>query len=146
MVILSKFAENLSELMHLHTISAPALGKLLGISRTNITRYKQGKYLPGYEHFIKLLEYFDVSADVLLGRLEYSEAEKFLPVQPFSVRLREAMDETHKTQADLQRVFHYSSATTNAWLKGTRIPTVVHLDELADYMEVSVDYLLGRVN
>ena len=146
MVILSKFAENLSELMHLHNIKAPALGKLLGISRTNITRYLQGKYLPGYEHFIKIVEYFDVSADVLLGRLEYCDVKNFLPVQPFLVRLRKALDEAHKKQADLQNNLHYSSATTNSWLAGKRIPSVQHMDELADYLEVTVDFLLGRVN
>jgi transcriptional regulator with XRE-family HTH domain len=47
---------------------------------------------------------------------------------------------------ELQKNLHFSSATTHAWLNDIRIPSIEHLDQLADYMEVSVDYLLGRIN
>ena len=92
MVILSKFAENLSALMQEHNLNAPALGEKLDTHRTNITRYLQGIRLPNYELFIKIVEYFNVSADVLLGRFDYCDVQEFQPVLPFGTTFRKALD------------------------------------------------------
>lgn len=145
MVILSKFAENLSMLMQIHNLKAPALGEILGTHRTNITRYRQGKRLPSYHLFIKITEYFNVSADVLLGRTDYCGVEKFLPAEPFGTAFRRALNETHTSQYNLQQKLHYSSATTAAWLANERVPSMEHVCQLADYLDVTVDFLLGRI-
>ena len=143
---MSKFAKNLFLLMQAHNLNAPALGKILGTHRTNITRYLQGKRLPGYEIFIKILEYFNVSADVLLGRSIDCDIETFNPIQPFGVTLRGALDKTHTTQYKLQKNLHFSSATTASWLAHNSLPSIEHLAQLADYLGCSVDYLLGRIS
>ena len=145
MVILSKFAENLSALMQEHNLKAPALGEKLDTHRTNLTRYLQGKRLPNYHLFIKIVEYFNVSADVLLGRLDYCDVETFLPVEPFGTTLRRALDETKTSQYNLQQNLHYSSATTTSWLANESIPSMEHICQLADYLDVTVDFLLGRI-
>lgn len=145
MVILSKFAENLSALMQEHNLNAPALGEKLDTHRTNITRYLQGIRLPNYDLFIKIVEYFNLSADVLLGRLDYCDVQEFQPVLPFGTTFRKALDETHTSQYELQKNLHYSSATTHDWLINKRIPSIEHLDQLADYMDITVDFLLGRI-
>ena len=145
MVILSKFAENLLTLMQEHNLKAPALGKILGLHRTSITRYLCGQRLPNYKDFITIIEYFNVSADVLLGRLDYCDVETFIPTRSFGEMFRKALDETHTSQYALQKNLHFSSATTHSWLNNIRIPSIAHLDQLADYMNVTVDYLLGRI-
>ena len=146
MIILSKFAENLAALMLEHNINAPALGKILKTDRTNITRYLRGERLPLFKGFVSIIEYFNVSADVLLGRKEYSEAQTFLPVQPFGRTLRSIMQETNSTQYKIEKDLHISGATMYNWLINKSLPTVDNLDKLADYMEVSIDYLLGRIS
>ena len=145
MVILSKFAENMLALMQEHNLSASALAKIINVDRSNIARYLRGEKLPGNASFIKIIEYFNVSADVLIGRLEYCDAQTFLPVQPFKVTLRKALEETHTSQYAIQKNLYFSSATTYAWLYGLRVPSVTHLVQLADYMDVTMDYLLGRI-
>ena len=145
MVILSKFADSLLALMEEKHLNAPALGKILNMDRSNLTRYLRGERLPNYHLFIRIIEYFNVSADVLLGRLDYCDVPEFQPVQPFGATFRKALDETHTSQYELQKNLHFSSATTHAWLNDMRIPSIEHLDQLADYMDVSVDYLLGRI-
>ena len=146
MVILSNFAENLLALMQEHNLNAPALGKILNMDRSNITRYLRGERLPNYRVFIALIEYFNVSADVLLGRLDYCAVKIFQPVQPFGKMLRKVMDETKVSQAELQRELHFSSATPYMWLENKRIPSMEHIVQLADYLDVTVDYLLGRIS
>ena len=145
MVILSNFAENLLELMQEHNINAPALGKILKTDRTNITRYLRGERLPHYKGFVAIVEYFNVSADVLLGRKEYCEVKDFHSVQPFGQILRRVMQETQTTQYRLEKDLRISGATVYHWLTNKRLPVIEKLDKLADYLEVSVDYLLGRI-
>ena len=145
MVILSKFAENLLALMEEHNIKAPALAEKLNLHRTSITRYLCGERLPNYEDFVALIEYFNVSADVLLGRIEYCDVENFHPIQPFGTILQQAMKDANVSQYKLQKDLHFSSATTSSWVNNKKLPAMDRLDKLADYLDVSVDYLLGRI-
>ncbi len=146
MVILSKFAENLFSLMQEHNLNAPALAKLLETDRTNITRYLRGERLPLYNGFIKLIEFFNVSADVLLGRLDYCTVQEFHPVQPFGSTLRRVLEETNTTQYRIIKDLRISQATMYFWLLNDRLPTVENMDKVADYLDVPIDYLLGRIS
>ncbi|MBE7079509.1 MAG: helix-turn-helix transcriptional regulator [Clostridiales bacterium] len=146
MVIMSKFAETLSALMEEHTLNAPALAKLLKTDRTNITRYLRAERLPNYQDFVKLIEFFNVSADVLLGRMDYCNYQKFRPVQPFGTTLYHILNETKTTQYRVIKDLKISQATMYFWLRNNRLPTVENLDKLADYLDVTVDYLLGRIS
>jgi transcriptional regulator with XRE-family HTH domain len=145
MVILSKFAENLLALMEEHNINAPALAEKLNLHRTSITRYLCGERLPNYEDFVALIEYFNVSADVLLGRIDYSDVKEFHPIQPFGTTLQQAMKEAKVSQYRIQKDLHFSSATTNSWVSNKKLPAMDRVDKLADYLDVTVDYLLGRI-
>ena len=146
MVILSNFAENLSALMQEHNLNAPALGKLLNTDRTNITRYLRGERLPLYGVFTKLIEYFNVSADVLLGRLDYCDVQEFHPIQPFGTTLRHILEETKITQYQVIKDLEISKATMYYWLLNEQFPTIEKLDKLADYLDLPIDYLLGRIS
>lgn len=145
MVIMSKFAENLSALMQEHELNAPSLAKIIKTDRTNITRYLRGERLPLFKVFVSLIEYFNVSADVLLGRLDYCEVQSFLPIQPFGTTLRRVMSETKTTQYRIEKDLNISGGTMYNWLINKSLPNVENLVRLADYMDVSVDYLLGRI-
>ena len=81
MDILSKFAETLASLMTEKGLNAPALAKILETDRSNVTRYLAGKRLPLFHGFVKTIEFFNVSADVLLGLKDYTEITKFSPVK-----------------------------------------------------------------
>ena len=142
---MSKFAENLFLLMQEHNLNAPALAELIKTDRTNITRYLRGERLPLYDVFTKLIEYFNVSADVLLGRLDYCDIKEFHPIQPFGTTLRRVLEETNTTQYRVIKDLHISQATMYYWLLNERLPTVEKLDMLADYLELPIDYLLGRI-
>ena len=143
---LSKFAENLFLLMQEHNLNAPALADLIKTDRTNITRYLRGERLPLYDVFTKLIEFFNVSADVLLGRLDYCDVKEFHPIQPFGTTLRRVLEETNTTQYRVIKDLHISQATMYYWLLNERLPTVEKLDMLADYLELPIDYLLGRIS
>lgn len=48
------------------------------------------------------------------------------------------------TQSELAKKMNVSQQTIGAWETGRAIPSSDTLNELADYFEVSTDYLLGR--
>jgi transcriptional regulator with XRE-family HTH domain len=145
-MILSKFSENLFLLMQEHDLNAPALADLIKTDRTNITRYLRGERLPLYDVFTKLIEFFNVSADVLLGRLDYCDVKEFHPIQPFGTTLRRVLEETNTTQYRVIKDLQISQATMYYWLLNERLPTVEKLDMLANYLDLPIDYLLGRIS
>ena len=146
MVILSKFAETLLALMNEHNLNAPAFADIFKVHRTSVTGYLRGERLPDYPLFVAIVEHFNISADVLLGRIDYSTEQTFHPTQPFGNALRKILDETNTSQYRLQKDLGLSSATTYTWLNNKSIPSMEHVLQLADYLDVSVDYLLGRIS
>lgn len=145
MIDLSKFAESLSALMQEKNLNAPALAKAINTDRSNITRYLRGERLPKFEIFVALLQFFNVSAEVLLGFREFDDVSNFLPLPPFGERLQEVMAETKTTQYRIEKMEKISGNSMYQWLYNQTLPSVYNLVKLAKHMDVSVDYLLGRI-
>lgn len=53
-------------------LSMRELGKIIGVSESTISQYETGKREPDFETLLKLGEYFNVSMDYLLDRVEKS--------------------------------------------------------------------------
>ena len=58
----------LRELRKENKLSQERLGKILGVSKVSVSGYESGNRIPSLEILDKILNYFDVSADYLLGR------------------------------------------------------------------------------
>lgn len=63
----NKFAVILSELLVENKISKRELAKKIGVSATSISDWSTGKIQPTAENIYLIAEYFNVSADYLLG-------------------------------------------------------------------------------
>lgn len=63
----NKFALRLNELLIENEISKRELAKKIGVSATSISDWSTGKILPTAENVYLIAEYFNVSADYLLG-------------------------------------------------------------------------------
>ncbi|WP_459195802.1 helix-turn-helix domain-containing protein [Wukongibacter baidiensis] len=61
-------------------------------------------------------------------------------------RLRELRKEKKLTQNDVANKLGISQSAYNHYEKGIRIPDAITLKKLADILDVSTDYLLGRTN
>ena len=70
----SSFLKKLREERHL---SQKDVAQYLGITRQAITSYELGKREPNYEILTKLADYFNVSVDYLLGRVNGREENAF---------------------------------------------------------------------
>ena len=63
----NKFATRLSELLKENKISQRELAKRIGVSSTSVSDWSTGKIQPTAESIYLVSEYFQVSADFLLG-------------------------------------------------------------------------------
>lgn len=63
----NKFAARLNELLIENKISKRELAKKIGVSATSISDWSTGKICPTVENAYLIAEYFQVSADYLLG-------------------------------------------------------------------------------
>ena len=139
------FAERLKELLNERNLNAPALAKEIGANRTTISELLRGNYLPSTKNFIAMVEYFNCSADYLLGLIEFPpENIQYQPVKPFNERLRLCLKEAKKTEYRLQKDLSISDSLTYHWLHGNTQPTVDNLIKLSKYFGFRVDFILGR--
>lgn len=60
-------------------------------------------------------------------------------------RIRELMNEEGLNQVRLADKIGVKQNTISAWLLGKKEPSITSLWLLADYFNVSVDYLIGRL-
>lgn len=64
----------------------------------------------------------------------------------FPERLRKLREEKRKSRVVVSELCGLDSGAVRKYERGERIPTMDALIALADYFEVSLDYLTGRTN
>lgn len=146
MVNLSKLSEGLKELIAEHNLNQVMLAEKLNTGRTKFSDILNGNNAPNFKTFVSIIEYFNCSADYLLGLKEYPcENIAYKPVQPFCERFRAVLEETGKSQYSFINETKTSWSVLHGWLTGKTMPSVDNLVKVAKYFDCSVDYLLGRV-
>lgn len=142
---LSKFAEQLSELMTECDYNQSALAKVMNTPRPKLSNYLRAKNAPNFKDFVAIIEFFNCSADFLLGLSDNPERErKFLPVGEFGAQLRKVLSEKGVSQYALKNSTRLSWSVLHAWLRGTSLPSLDNLVKVAEKLDCSVDYLIGR--
>ena len=142
---MSKLSEILLELTTDCNLNTTDFAKDIGLTRSCVSNYLNNIRTPKYEHFIKLIEYFNCSADYMLGLSDWDKQTAFHPVPPFKDRLRALLREYGKTQEQFIEELPVSSSVLYKWLNGISKPSTDTLIRLATYFECSVDYLIGRI-
>lgn len=64
----------------------------------------------------------------------------------FAEILREERSQLGLNQVEFAKIFNVTKQTVSNWENGNRTPDTATLSKLADYFEVTVDYLLGRTD
>lgn len=64
----------------------------------------------------------------------------------FGNNLKNLRNEAQINQKSLASQFRVTQATISSWENGRTAPSFEQLIQIADYFDVSVDYLIGRTN
>lgn len=141
---LSKLSERLADLMNEGGYTQTSLAQAMGTARPKIGLYLQGKRFPDYPNFIALIEFFGCSADYLLGLSEDPAQVSYKPVLPFKDRLRSVLQEKGLSLYAFQKGTNISWGVLGKWLKGQSLPSPYSLAKTARFLDLTVDYILGR--
>lgn len=75
------FGERLRNLREARGLSQKEFADILGVERTRYGKWETKGYEPTFDVLIRIADYFDVSLDYLLGRVEKPQsAKKVLPI------------------------------------------------------------------
>lgn len=64
----------------------------------------------------------------------------------FERRLRGLLEERGMSQQEFARQIHVAESTLSQYLTGRRKPAIEIITQIADFFEVSIDYLVGRTS
>ncbi len=136
-------SERLSELMNEKGISNKELANVLGVAIGTVGYWKKGRNTMRLPQFIAIADYFNCSLDFLAGRSE--TVIDFIPKEcpPFYEHLRNILKSKKITRYRINADSKIKSSHFVDWKNGTE-PQIHSLIELADYLDISLDYLLGR--
>lgn len=149
------FGQILKQLRNTKGLTQNELAKILDVSKSNISKYEAGSVEPNMSVLIRISEYFEVSVDCLLGKNEstpekennffffFFDNENLLR-DIFSKRIRTAILDMGLTEEDFKTTISFGSKKASSFLSGEGEPTADDLIELSQFLDTSIDYLLGQ--
>lgn len=150
---LDKFSKRLKELMELEGLSKRALSLRLHVDRKSIRLWLNGVYFPRYDALIKLSLYFKVWINYLVGiddhignRFKDSGIELNAVPAYFCETLKKYMQEKRLTKYAVAKKIRTDQKTLTKWLTQGSMPETATVIKIAQWMNVSLDELLGREN
>ena len=135
---MSVFAEQLKTLRKINGLTQKELAEKLKIKQNSYSDWENGKSEPNIEMLVRIADYFDVSLDYLLGGKMKNITEEF------SLCLKKIRMKRKLSQKQIAEELKISQQQYSKWEGGIITPNAETLVRLADYFDVSVDYLLGR--
>ena len=141
---LSNFSERLGELMFEANLNGRTLAPLLGCGENTIYRYLEGTRVPTVAMVIQLADFFNCTTDFLLGLESENYTTHFEKCPPFKDRFPVLLDQCGITQYRLEKITRISHSAMVYWKNGVKEPTIDSIIRLAEKLEKTVDFVLGR--
>lgn len=119
----------------------------IGISNTTYSNAYNYGIIPKTSSLIRIADYFNISIEYLIGNTDNDKFEKSSSAISFKERLKELQDfKKIPTVYALSQCVHIHRNNIAQWNNLNCIPLLDDLIILADFFNVSVDYLLGRTD
>ncbi|MCL2861755.1 MAG: helix-turn-helix domain-containing protein [Firmicutes bacterium] len=135
------FGERLEDLLQDDSMSADAFAKEIGVSNSTVSRWIRENTPAKLTQLLKIASFFQYSVDYICGRTDIES--KFNPVTPnFPTRLIDLIEKSNETKAFIFQKLGLNRHALYDWRKGT-IPLSTQLINIADYFDVTIDYLIG---
>ena len=93
---------------------------------------------------VTLADFFVCSTDFLLGLENENYSRDFEKCPPFDTRFSELLTQCGISQYRLEKLTGISHSTMVYWKNGTKRPTVDSVIRIAEKLNVTVDFVLGR--
>ena len=127
-------------------ISNAEIASRIGVDKSVISNLINYEIIPSVQSLIKIADYFNISLEFLLGKADKSEFIKSDKPSTFGIRVLQLKEESKAKYSDITNSCSFSRNSIHVWVKRNNVPSLVYLMEIANYFNVSPDYLLGRTD
>lgn len=144
--ISAKFQNRIKQLIDEQDCDKKDFPKHVGVSRDVIIRATKYGIIPSLKSLIKIADKLNVSLYYLLGETE--ENEFYLSETPatFHSRLEQLVKERNEKYSTVSNKMPFAYNSIYEWMRTGCLPSLEYVRPLADYFNVSIDYLLGRTD
>ncbi len=140
-----KFAERLKEIMNETNNNPQTIAKFLKLNQdANIYQWLEGNHTPKISNLIKLSNFFKYSIDYLLGLTDNEEKIFNENIPDFKNQFKKVLNIVKVKQKNILKDKILSSGHLNTIRKNKYLLTE-NMVKLAEYLGVSIDFLIGRV-
>ena len=144
---MNTFQESLNELLLEGKLNRKQLASKVGVTHTTINGFFNLNYYPTIELAIRLSDYFNCSLDYLLGLSDVKNKEYTIDtnsmLKNFNDNLAEILKNNNISNAKAMRDMQMGEFTFYRWKRGM-FPKTISLINVAKYLGISIDYLLGH--
>ena len=135
----------LKKLREEHGVKQKDLALFLNITQATLSNWERGRHDIDSKSLIKLADYFNVTTDYILG---FSKIQGLSPSieQIADNRIKELRIKKGMKQSELSKVVNVRQTTVSNWENEVTEIDKRSLFALADYFNVTTDYLLGKSN
>lgn len=123
-----------------------SIAKRMGVTYVIFSKITNYGILPKPKVLIRIADFFNISIEYLLAHTDNDYFDKSTFPKTFLERLEELRQSKGITYSKLGSDIHVHRNSLYEWKKNNFLPTLEILDLLADYFNVSIDYLLGRTD
>lgn len=135
--------ERLTELMEEHGTDVKTLARQMNADPTTVRRWKRGATSLRAEQLIRLAELYSCSLEFLAGRSDRECGFSPKACPSFYSHFRALLQRKGVSRCEIHRNTRAKSSHFDDWKRGS-MPSVAMLLELADYLHVTLDVLVGR--
>lgn len=141
---MSKFAETLDALLFDHNFKPNTFAKAIDVPPSTITRLLKCERAPSLKTVVKIADYFNITADFLLGLETESSATSFNPCPPVGERIKQLTEQQGFTGYRFCKECKLSEPRYYDWINNNHEPSINNIIKIAKFFNCSVDYVLGR--
>lgn len=140
---MNKFQERLQDLLIENDLSRLQLAKNIGISFETLNGYFNKDFYPELNVAIKISRYFNCSLQYLMGLTDEFKINDVNNLS-FTETIKKLLKENKLSIEKLMKTLNMSEANFYRWQSGKTKPAMNSLIAIANFFDVTIDYLIGR--
>lgn len=143
MPISTQFQKRINELVDEVDVRKVDLAKAGNFDYRSLSNALVYGIIPTTSTLVKMADYFKVSLDYLLGRIDKNDFNG-LSEATFHKRFEDLCNEKGVTHYKISQDCYFDKSNISRWLSRGYLPSLEILDMITKYFNVSIDYILGR--
>lgn len=141
-----KFQNRMKQIIDEQECDKKDFPKFVGVSRDVIIRATKYGIIPSIKSLIKIADKLNISITYLLGETDNDEFYLSESSATFHIRLEQLANERGEKYSNISNKMPFAYNSIYEWMRTGCLPSLEYIKPLANYFNVSIDYLLGRTD